>query len=111
MSPALPRENGERQIETSQGSMMVSSDLLIGSRAVADASFATVSDPNAEVNSSASPEAHLSSSTLSSPNVRDGVVSAQTESQFMGHPEPNGVKYDAPSPYKDGKNWAIDPQL
>ncbi|EXU95741.1 hypothetical protein X797_011196 [Metarhizium robertsii] len=113
MSSALVQENGEPQtIETSQGSMVVSSDLLMGSRAVADASLAAISYPNDEVNSSTSLEACLSSSTLTSPNVlRDGVVSVQAESQVVRYPEPNGVEYHAPSHYKDGENWAIDPQL
>ncbi|KID86064.1 hypothetical protein MGU_06756 [Metarhizium guizhouense ARSEF 977] len=112
MSSTLVQENGEPQtIETSEGSMIVSSDLLVVSRAVTNASLASISDTNDEVNSSTSPEARLSSSTLTSPDVlRDGVVSVQAESQVMRYPEPNGVEFHAPSHHKDGENWAIDPQ-
>ncbi|KID96914.1 hypothetical protein MAJ_07054, partial [Metarhizium majus ARSEF 297] len=113
MSSTRVQENGDPQtIETSQGSMIVSSDLLMASRAVAAASLASISDPNDEVNSSPCPEARLSSSTLTSPNiVRDGVVPVQAESQVVGYCEQSGVEFHAPSHYKDGENWAIDPQL
>ncbi|OAQ59268.1 hypothetical protein VFPPC_10289 [Pochonia chlamydosporia 170] len=107
VSSTFPHEGADFQtIETAQGSVVVSTDLLTTSNAAADENFNILLKPNTDV------VGKTSSSSTSSPSVaEDEIESPNIASMPLQYPEASNITVDNPSTYKIPEVWPVDPDL